>query len=150
VSWPAIVAGALVLRVIGLNSGLWFDEIVTLVESARLPLTRILTDFPGVNAHPFYSVLAHVSIAALGDSAWALRLPACLFGVAVRVDGLRARRAHDWPRRGAGWRRRHGDVLSPHLVFTERARLHECWASSPSSRLSICFARSSSAARAIT
>ena len=78
----AIVAGALVLRVIGLNSGLWFDEIVTLVESARLPLSRIVTDFPGVNAHPLYSVLAHVSLSALGDSAWALRLPACLFGVA--------------------------------------------------------------------
>jgi len=85
--WPSLLAGTLIiaaiLRVYGLQSGLWFDEIVTLVESARLPLSRILTEFPGVNAHPFYSVLAHASIALFGDSSWALRLPAGVFGVAT-------------------------------------------------------------------
>jgi uncharacterized membrane protein len=70
------------LRLVGLQSGLWFDEIATLVESVRLPLRQILTDFPGVNAHPLYSVLGHFSVAVFGEFAWSLRLPACVFGVA--------------------------------------------------------------------
>jgi hypothetical protein len=84
-AWTAAVvltlAAAAVLRAVGLESGLWFDEIVTLVESARLPLWQILTELPGVNTHPLYSVLAHASLQAFGDSAWALRLPAAVFGV---------------------------------------------------------------------
>jgi uncharacterized membrane protein len=91
---PAFSSPPPALRLIGLNSGLWFDEIVTLVESARLPLHRIVTEFTGVNSHPFFSVLAHVSIGLFGESNWALRLPACLFGVAsvwmVYVLGSRA------------------------------------------------------------
>ena len=78
----ATIAGAAVLRIIGLNSGLWYDEIVTLVVSARLPLLDIVTKFQDVNVHPLYSILAHGSLAAFGESAWALRLPACLFGIA--------------------------------------------------------------------
>ena len=77
----ATVAVAAVLRFVGLGSSLWYDEIVTLVDSARLPFVDIVTTFPGVNTHPFYSVLAHASFGLFGESAWALRLPACLFGV---------------------------------------------------------------------
>ena len=73
---------AVSLRFVGLGSGLWYDEINTLVESVRLPFREIVTAFPGVNAHPLYSVFAHASIAAFGDSAWSLRLPASVFGVA--------------------------------------------------------------------
>lgn len=76
------LAVAAALRGAGLDSGLWYDEIVTLVDSVRLPMARIVTDFPGVNTHPLYSVLAHASIAGFGESAWSLRLPACLFGIA--------------------------------------------------------------------
>jgi mannosyltransferase len=78
----ATVAVAAILRVYGLGSGLWYDEIVTLVESARRPVIEILTYFPDVNVHPFYSLLAHASLEAFGESAWALRVPACIFGVA--------------------------------------------------------------------
>lgn len=75
------VAGA-AARIPGLNSGLWFDEIVTLVESVRPSLFQVLTAFPGNNNHPLYSLLAHASIAAFGEQAWTLRLPALAFGVA--------------------------------------------------------------------
>ncbi|MFN7917109.1 MAG: glycosyltransferase family 39 protein [Vicinamibacterales bacterium] len=77
----ATVALAAILRFIGLGSSLWYDEIVTLVDSVRLPFLDIVTRFPGVNTHPFYSVLAHLSVSLFGESSWALRLPACLFGV---------------------------------------------------------------------
>jgi mannosyltransferase len=86
--WLLLAATFLIaaaLRVIGLGSGLWYDEIVTLVQSARHPVAQIVTDSPGVNAHPLYSLLAHGSLVAFGESAWALRLPACVFGVASLV-----------------------------------------------------------------
>jgi mannosyltransferase len=74
---------ALALRVIGLDSGLWYDEIITLVESVRSPLGTILTVFPGNNQHTFFSVLAHLSVGAFGEHAWSLRLPAMVIGVAT-------------------------------------------------------------------
>jgi 4-amino-4-deoxy-L-arabinose transferase-like glycosyltransferase len=86
----ATIGVAAGLRFYGLNSSLWFDEIVTLVDSARRPILEIVTYFPDVNVHPFYSVLAHISLESFGESAWALRLPACLFGIAsvAMVYGL--------------------------------------------------------------
>ena len=72
-----------VLRFYGLNTGLWFDEIVTLLVSVRPPLMDILSQFQGNNDHPLYSVLAHFSVAALGEAPWTLRLPSALFGVAA-------------------------------------------------------------------
>ena len=78
----AIMLVAAALRFMGLQSQLWYDEIVTLVRSARRPVYQLLTEFPGVNDHPLYSLLAHASLTVFGESAWALRLPACLFGIA--------------------------------------------------------------------
>ena len=69
------------LRIYGLNSGLWYDEIVTLLELARPPLREIVTHFPSNNDHLLYSVLAHLSIGIFGEHAWSLRLPAFLFGL---------------------------------------------------------------------
>ena len=83
--WPLLVGltigAACVLRAWALDSGLWYDEIVTLVLSARKPISTIVTAFPGVNQHPLYSVLAHLSIVWFGDTHWAVRLPAMLAGV---------------------------------------------------------------------
>jgi len=73
---------ALALRLAGLDGGLWIDEIYSLLGSFRPPLAQIVTEFPGDNQHPLYSVLAHVSLTLFGESAWSVRLPAVLFGVA--------------------------------------------------------------------
>ncbi|MDP9170321.1 MAG: glycosyltransferase family 39 protein [Acidobacteriota bacterium] len=83
--WAALGALTLLglcLRVIGLNTGLWWDEIFFLIVSVRHPLTQIVTVFPGDNQHPLYSVLAWMSVNAFGEEAWSLRLPAMIFGVA--------------------------------------------------------------------
>jgi len=74
---------ALGLRLPGLGSGLWFDEIVTLVSFVQQPLQQIVTSYDSANNHIFYSLLAHCSIALFGETAIALRLPALLFGVAT-------------------------------------------------------------------
>ena len=78
-----LFAIASALRVKGLDSGLWYDEVVTLVEFVRLPLGQLLTNYDaGQNNHPLFSLLAHLSLQVFGESAWALRLPAFLFGLA--------------------------------------------------------------------
>jgi len=79
----ALIALGTALRAYQLDSGLWYDEIVTLVESARPPLMRIVTEFPGNNNHPLYSIFAHLSISAFGEHPWTVRLPAVVFGVAA-------------------------------------------------------------------
>ncbi|HEX5418101.1 MAG TPA: glycosyltransferase family 39 protein [Chloroflexota bacterium] len=77
-----IIGVATALRLYGLNAGLWYDEIVTDVLYARLPYGSIVTTFDSENQHFLYSILAHTSIQVFGESAWALRLPAALFGIA--------------------------------------------------------------------
>ncbi len=78
----ALVAVALVARVIGLNDGLWVDEVYSLVRSFREPVGQILTEYWGDNHHPLYAILAHASRAVFGEAPWTIRLPAMLFGVA--------------------------------------------------------------------
>jgi mannosyltransferase len=84
-SWTILVAltlVALALRFWSLNSELWLDEVLTLTEYVRLPFGEIITRFGSQNQHMLYSVLARVSVSALGESAWALRLPSVVFGIA--------------------------------------------------------------------
>ncbi len=79
----ALTAIACALRLYDLGSGLWYDEITTLLDSVRVPFWTIVTHFPSNNEHPFYSVLAHAADALVGEHAWSLRLPAALFGIAT-------------------------------------------------------------------
>lgn len=84
--WIAVglltVIGVLV-RLPGLNSGLWTDEIYSVMQSFRTPFPETLSVFPGDNKHPLYSLLAHLSLTAFGESAWSVRLPALALGVAT-------------------------------------------------------------------
>ncbi len=70
------------LRFYHLNSGLWYDEIKTVLDSVRLPLLQIITHFPGNNDHLLFSVLAHLSTTIFGEHSWSIRLPAVIFGIA--------------------------------------------------------------------
>lgn len=74
---------AAVARGIGLNGGLWIDEIYSLVRSFRAPIGSILTEYWGDNHHPLYALLAHMTRGIFGESAWSVRLPSFLFGVAA-------------------------------------------------------------------
>jgi hypothetical protein len=76
------VAG-LVLRIPGLNDGLWLDEILTLVNYVPLTAGEIIGNYQSRNNHILYSLVAHYSVAWFGESAWSPRLPAVLFGVAT-------------------------------------------------------------------
>jgi hypothetical protein len=78
----ALSVVAVALRIPGLNSCMWLDEILTMVRFARPPVWQILTTFPDQNQHMLYSLMAHGSISLFGDQVWALRLPSVFFGVA--------------------------------------------------------------------
>lgn len=73
---------ALALRLWSLNADLWVDEVFTLLDFVRQPMGEILTSFPSQNQHLLYSILAHFTTTIFGESAWALRLPAVIFGIA--------------------------------------------------------------------
>ncbi len=94
--WAAFgfVAVGVLLRLTDLGTGLWYDEIETLVNYVRLPLGQILTTYDSQNNHLLYSVLARLSFLSFGESNWALRLPAALLGIASLWAAWRfARRA---------------------------------------------------------
>ncbi|HZQ09192.1 MAG TPA: glycosyltransferase family 39 protein [Anaerolineae bacterium] len=77
-----ILVAALGLRLYALDAGLWLDEILTYVQYARMPFLQIISTYPDQNQHFLYSLMAHASFLLFGESNWALRLPAVLFGVA--------------------------------------------------------------------
>ena len=79
----AIVMVALIARFIALNSDYWADEIFSLLMSFRLPIGEVVTTYIGDNHHPLYSIFARASLVAFGESPWALRLPAVVFGAAA-------------------------------------------------------------------
>ena len=72
---------ALGLRIWHLNTDLWFDELLTLLNYLRLPLGDIVTSLPDQNNHLLFTVLSYASVSLFGESAWAVRLPSVLFGV---------------------------------------------------------------------
>lgn len=76
-----LLGAATAIRLHALGQGLWLDEITTAVRYARPPFRDIFTTFDSENQHLLYSLLAHGSFILFGESAWALRLPAVLFGV---------------------------------------------------------------------
>ncbi len=78
----AMLLTALALRLYGLNSGLWYDEILTSINYARMPFGQIITTYDSQNQHFLFSLLSRASTLIFGESAWALRLPAVIFGVA--------------------------------------------------------------------
>ncbi|MCB9882519.1 MAG: glycosyltransferase family 39 protein [Planctomycetes bacterium] len=98
----ALVVSAFVMRLVGLDRGLWYDEAWMHVDLIRdKPLTYALRNFPSDNHHPLYTILAWCSVQLFGEHTFALRLPAVLFG-ALSVGMLYV---------FAAARTRHGEAL---------------------------------------
>ncbi|MFQ5624025.1 MAG: glycosyltransferase family 39 protein [Paracoccaceae bacterium] len=77
----AILVAAAILRVVGLDAPLWHDEILTLTRHVRLPWSDMLSTY-SMNFHYLFSMQAKAAVSAFGETPWALRLPAVVFGVA--------------------------------------------------------------------
>ena len=77
----AIVSFALTLRILHLNSGLWIDEYLTLINYVKPNFGFIATNFEDDNQHLLFSILAKISTLYFGEAPWSLRLPAMIVGV---------------------------------------------------------------------
>ncbi len=73
---------AIISHSISINSDLWIDEVLTVVNYVRLDLGQILSNFSSDNQHMLYSALAQICVGFFGETAFAVRLPALLFGLA--------------------------------------------------------------------
>lgn len=78
----AILVAATILRLIHLNAGLWYDEILTLTRSVRLSPAELAVTYGSLNNHVLYTWLAKSCAFLFGEAPWSLRLPAAFFGVA--------------------------------------------------------------------
>lgn len=79
----AITVLGLALRVHGIGTELWIDELLTLDNYAREPLAVIIGSYRTSNNHMLVSLLMKASVAAFGDAEWSVRLAAVGFGVAT-------------------------------------------------------------------
>ena len=120
----ALTALALALRLVRLNNGLWIDEIYAVLYSFRPSMQQIVSAFPRDNHHPFYAVLAHLSVSAFGESAWTVRLPAAIFGAAT-IPTLYLLGTRVATRREAFLAATHCCACrpAPRVVFAKRARI---------------------------
>ena len=84
IALASVLVVAAAARFYRLDTSLWYDEIGTLLNFVRLP-TRELIQSLKSNNHMFYSLQAQAAIALFSESAWSLRLPAVLFGLASLV-----------------------------------------------------------------
>ena len=76
----AILILAAVLRLIGLNWPLWYDELLTVDSHLRLPFSQMFSTY-SMNHHYLFSLQAKGAVSLFGEAAWAVRLPAYLFGL---------------------------------------------------------------------
>lgn len=79
----AILLAAIGLRLYDLADGLWHDEITTYITYVKaMPLLEIASTYQSENQHFLFNLAARAAVLLFGDSTFALRLPAVLFGVA--------------------------------------------------------------------
>jgi hypothetical protein len=106
-----------------MNQPLWYDETFTVAVS-RLPFDRMLQAVAGDVHPPLWYAVEWVAIRLLGDSAWALRLPALLLGLAS--VGLTCRLAlalgHD--RKTALWAAGLLAVMPAQAYYAQEARMY--------------------------
>ena len=69
VGFGGLLCLATVLRWPGLDTDLWLDEILTLIDYVRITPGQILTSYASDNNHILYSLLAKASISFFGENA---------------------------------------------------------------------------------
>lgn len=74
---------ALLLRIRGLNTDLWLDEIHTVMTISQSSVLQMFTSYTSSNNHLLNMLLVKLSVACFGEVEWSVRLPAMIFGTAT-------------------------------------------------------------------
>ena len=74
---------AAALRIYRLDTDLWIDEIGSFQYATSVTVGELFRTFSSPNQHLMNSLLERLSVAALGEHDWTVRLPAALFGIAT-------------------------------------------------------------------
>lgn len=74
---------AATLRFYRLDLDLWIDEVATVSKYASQPLAAVYGSYLSPGNHLLNSLLLKVSVNLFGETEWAVRLPAVLFGIAT-------------------------------------------------------------------
>jgi mannosyltransferase len=74
---------AAALRIYRLDTDLWIDEIGSFQYATSVSVGELFRTFSSPNQHLMNSLLERLSVAALGEHDWTVRLPAALFGIAT-------------------------------------------------------------------
>ena len=115
---------AVFLRILKLDSSLWYDEIITVVDFVRLPIEALVTNPSSFNNHPFYSLQANVSVLLFDENTWSVRLPAVFFGIASIAAMWRLAYSATGVLQAPHYCPVNCAIVSSCLVFPERSRLH--------------------------
>jgi len=106
-----------------LGQPLWYDETFT-VAVARFPLERMLLAVAGDVHPPLWYIVEWATIRLLGESAWAVRVPAMLFGLASVYLTYRLARALDYEHKTAMWAAGLLAVMPAQLFYAQEARMY--------------------------
>jgi hypothetical protein len=79
----AVTLLGLVLRVIALDSDLWLDEISPILAYQHVSAWQVLISYISSNNHLLNTLLVKLCVGVFGEHAWAIRLPAVVFGTAT-------------------------------------------------------------------
>lgn len=74
---------AFILRIVKINSDLWLDEIVSIVNYRDFTTLQIVGSYLKSNNHLLNTLLIKLSIGVFGEKEWSARLPAVIFGTAT-------------------------------------------------------------------
>lgn len=79
----AVALIAFALRLYGINSDLWLDEINPVVAYRHVPALEIFVTYLQAGNHMLNTFLVKVLVTVLGEKEWVIRIPALLFGTAL-------------------------------------------------------------------
>jgi len=78
----AITALAFFLRVLRINSDLWLDEITPILNYGPMSILQVIGAYLSSNNHLLNTLLVKLTVTWFGETEWAIRLPAVIFGTA--------------------------------------------------------------------
>ncbi len=79
----AISLLGLVLRIVSLGNDLWIDELTPVTAYRNASWMQVAVTYTSSNNHLLNTLLVNTSIRLFGQSEWAIRLPAMLWGTAT-------------------------------------------------------------------